>query len=219
MGKWLAAIAKGLSYTAGPFKPLIDFVLRLYDGELAEKADKTLQQMILEQRDVSNEIIGILRKIRESDRILGEQFANGTKAIVQLIQNGKLKVNSPEQLEDMIKEALVENNLNEFWRNNFACVKTIEEECIKIYRYDIDRFTLSVEAGGFKPETLPHGATNEVIIRRCIRQTLTTPEYKPEIRAAIIGELSKAVSGSHLLKLAYQLLLIETNSLEGSHTL
>jgi len=208
MGKWLAAIAKGLSYAAGPFKPVVDFVLKLYDGELAERADKKIQQMIQGQQDVLDEIVDILHEIRRSDKVLGGQLANGTEAIVKLIQTNKIKVVSPEQLEAAIKEGLVENNIEEFWNNNFVLVKSVENECIKIYRYDIDRFLLCVESGGFKVETLPEKATNEVIIRRCIRQTLTTPEYRPDVKAAIIGELAKGIS-SDLLTLAHQLLLLE----------
>ena len=71
VGKWLAAIAKGLSYAAGPFKPVVDFAIKLLDGDLAEKANKKIQMMILGQQDVLYEILDILNEVRNFNQIGG----------------------------------------------------------------------------------------------------------------------------------------------------
>lgn len=209
MGRWLAAIAKGLSYAAGPFKPVVDFLLKLYDGELAEKADKKIQQMIHGQQDVLDEIVDILHEIRRSDKVLGVQLANGTEAFIELIQTNKIKVFSPEQLEDIVNSQFFVANVKEFWKNGFVDVNTIEMECVKIFgASDVmyQRFLMCVRSGGFNAASLSQNYSKEANISECIRQTFSDV-YDSSTRKNIIAHLlDEGAPGSEILHNAHELL-------------
>ena len=213
MGKWLAAIAKGLSYVAGPFKPIVDFVLKLYDGELAEKADEKIQKMIVEGQDLTLEILQILKEIKQEHTLLGNQLANGITPIIELINNEIMDVTTPGELKDkIIKTKLIESYLDIFWKHNFVCVDTIIKECCECWGRpsQIATFLTIVEDCGFNTADIPIGesATPYVQVSECIKQTFS-PRYDKSQQTNIIGGLAKKAKASVILKIAHGLLLID----------
>ena len=150
MGKWLAAICKGLSYAAGPFKPAVDFLMKLYDGELAAKADKKIQEMISENKNLSLEIASILRGIKQHDPVSGAQLANGANTIIDLIRKRKIEAVSPEQLEGLITPDLVDSEVTTFFQNGFASMPTLVEECCKCWGSP-QRLPAGASASGARP--------------------------------------------------------------------
>jgi len=209
MGKWLAAIAKGLSYAAGPFKPVVDFVLKLYDGELAERADKKIQQMIQSQQNVLDEVVDVLHEIRKSDRVLGGQFVNGADVIVKMIQTNKIKVVSPEQLEDIVNPQFFEVNVKEFWENGFVDVNTIEMDCVETFgQSDVmyQKFLMCVRRGGFNIASLAQNYSKEANISECIRQTFSNVYDDQKRKNIIVHLLNEGAPGSEILRGAHDLL-------------
>ena len=208
MAKWLAAFAKGLSYAAGPFKPVVDSVLRLYDGELAERADAKLQKMIVEGQDLTREVLYELKEIRQSTGVTSEQFANGATAVISVIREKGLKIASPEELQAAIAADFVDSNADAFWRNGFVAIATIEKECIKCFGSPamFEQFLMLLRRGGFDISGLSHNSPRNATIAECIRQTFS-PVYTIKTQAAIINELASAARGSEILQMAYRLLL------------
>jgi hypothetical protein len=213
MGKWLAAIAKGLSYAAGPFKPGVDFLLRLYDGELAERADKKIQEMISENKNLSLEIIAILREIKQRDPVSGPQFVNGATAIVDLIRKKKIKVVSPEQLEEMITPSFFESEIAAFFKNDFASMPTLVKECLKCWGKGGQILTLlaMLENLHFDTSEIAREVTPYVQITGFINQ-LFSPLYDSDQRIKIIGGLADRAKGSEILRLAHQLLILNSQN-------
>jgi len=213
MGKWLAAIAKGLSYAAGPFKPGVDFLLRLYDGELAERADKKIQEMISENKHLSLEVIEILREIKQRDPVSGPQFVNGATAIINLIIKEKIKVVSPQQMEEMITPSLLESEIATFFQNDFASMPTLIKECRKCWGrpQQIHSFLSLVGNLGFDTSGISTQVPIDVQISECINQ-LFSPLYDSDQRIRIIGGLADKAKGSEILHLAHQLLIINSQN-------
>jgi hypothetical protein len=205
MGKWLAAIAKGLSYTAGPFKPLVDFVLRLYDGELAEKADQKLQKMIIEGQDTSLEILQILKEIKQT--ALRDQLVNGTTTILELIEKKELIAVSPVDLTNKITKDLIDSNVKRFWGNGFVSVPTIIEECNDCWKGNqVHIFLAIVENAGFDINEISREIPPFVQISECIHRIFSNI-YDKSQRINIVGALAKKAKGSRILRIAHELLL------------
>jgi len=220
MSKWLAAIGKGLSYGAGPFKPLVGFVLKLYDGHLAEEADKKLQAMMAENQDLALEVLQELSTIEDKMKgmkigqtVLMKQLQNGTSAVLKLVRQGKLIHSSPEELEQAITEDLVTTNCDVFRQKGFVAPTTLEDECIYLYGDEIERFRRLVRRGGFNTSSLPNEVSGEVIISDCIQQMLK--RYTPEQRANIIGALAEDSPASEILQIAHELLVLEPGNNEN----
>ncbi len=213
MGKWLAAIAKGLSYAAGPFKPGVDFVLKLYDGELAERADKKIQEMISENKDISLEIIEILREIKRQDPISGPQFANGATAVIDLIRKKKIKVESPEQLESLIESGLIESEVTTFFQNGFASMPTLIKECCRCWGSP-DKITAFQQLiGNFGFDSADHITQGDIYAQISADiNRLFSPLYDSDQRIRIIGGLADKAKGAKILPLVHQLLILNAQN-------
>lgn len=226
MGKWLAASAEGLSYAAGPFKPLVDFVTKLYELELAEIADKKLQELIVEgNKDVIQEIRQLLEKIKSKEILqelayikreqiaLASQLANGITAIIDLIEKKEIRVDSPEKLQQSLNERFIEANVDTFWKNEFVCPRTIVEDCVKCWGSidEFHNFLAIVRDVGFNDSQLTISGTPLSLISVCIKQ-IFSPLHNEDERTRIIGALAGKAKGSKVLKIAHQLLLLSINT-------
>lgn len=225
MGKWLAASAKGLSYAAGPFKPLVDLVTKLYELELAEIADKKLQELIVEgNKDVIQEIQLLLEQIKSEEILqavgyikrqqtaLASQLANGMAAIIELIEKQKIQVDSPEKLQQNLNENFIDANVNTFRENKFVCPRTIVEDCVKCWGTldDIHNFLTIVESAGLDTSQLTSHSPFS-IISQGIKQ-IFSPLCTEDKRTSIIGALAGKAKGSKVLKIAHHLLLLSIST-------
>lgn len=215
MGKWLAAICKGLSVAAGPFGAFGEFALKLFEGKQAECANKLIQEMISENKNLSLEVLQILREIKKRDPVSGAQFANGASVIIELIRRQENKALFAEQLEDLIP-SLIESHKPEFFENDFVSIPTLVEECCRCWgnMRQIRTFETLVTNLGFKSYDWTVQIQIGDQISDVIRQVLS-PLYSSDQQVRIIGGLSDRAKGSDILRLAYQLLLLNKQGKRG----
>lgn len=207
MGKWLAATCKGLSVAAGPLGAIGEFALKLYDDDRSERRDAELRELLVGGKAASREALEEIFELKNDLSSVREQLISGISGIKELLQVGPQSVSTPEELEAVLTEKLIDENRGTLERIGFITEEKLKEELVTLYGHgtSFDRLWMLVEEAGFDTCSLPSSGARDVIIFQFLREL---PRRTTVDRERILRRLASDSPGSTILK-TIQLLLKE----------
>lgn len=160
---YLRALAKGVGTAAGPLGAPAEFILSLYDDELAEKRDAKLEAILYKNQDISREALEQIFEIRDEIKEVRRQFINGLIACMTILIQNRQLLSSPQKLEIGLP-ALIGQHQEVFQENGFVTEQVLNQELSRIYAADPKLFMTTVGVAGFPLETIPQGDAPKVIV-------------------------------------------------------